>query len=163
GSKPITSKRLSTSSGSWADRYMARSTPEPPGPPGLTSSEPIRPVWSWLRTRTRDRWKLSAGSGGLQSWGTWTVAHSDPMPRAHLGAGAAARRAQRGGGTPPGGPVGAGTRDQRGMSAAVAVRRVGPDLDHPLPPQRLPGQVLLAGPPPDAAGHPLGTQLRGQG
>ena len=52
GSKPTTSKRRSTSVGSVSDSPTAASTPEPPGPPGLTTSEPIRFCWPASRTRT---------------------------------------------------------------------------------------------------------------
>ena len=42
GSKPTRSKRAFTSSGSSSTRKWTDSIPEPPGPPGLTKSEPIR-------------------------------------------------------------------------------------------------------------------------
>ena len=48
GSKPTMSKRLRRPSGSCPDSPAARtnSTPDPPGPPGFTSSEPMRSLGS---------------------------------------------------------------------------------------------------------------------
>ena len=54
GSNPTTSNRCSTCSGSVSARPIAVSAPEPPGPPGLTTSEPIRPVWPASTARTRN-------------------------------------------------------------------------------------------------------------
>src|SRR5918912_298877 len=57
------------------------STPDPPGPPGLTSSAWTGPVWWALCTRTSERWKVFAGSAWCQSWGTWIVAQLYAMSR----------------------------------------------------------------------------------
>ena len=57
GSKPTRSNRSSSCWLSAPTRPAARFTPEPPGPPGLTSSEPIRWLWESLRARTT---KMSA-------------------------------------------------------------------------------------------------------
>ena len=53
GSKPTTSKRRSTSSGSVSAWPIAASAPDPPGPPGLITSEPMRSVWPGCTARTR--------------------------------------------------------------------------------------------------------------
>ncbi len=55
GSKPTTSNRFSTSVGRLSPSPIAASAPEAPGPPGLTTSEPIRFCCPASRTRTRSR------------------------------------------------------------------------------------------------------------
>ena len=55
GSKPTTSNRFSTSVGRLSPSPTAASAPEPPGPPGLTTSEPIRFCCPASRTRIRNR------------------------------------------------------------------------------------------------------------
>src|SRR5947207_5449172 len=77
GSNPTTSKRRNTSVGNCCDRYTARSTPEPPGPPGSTSSEPIRLPWLVACTRSRAMSNVLPLSLAAQSCGTGTLAHSN--------------------------------------------------------------------------------------
>ena len=54
GSKPTRSNRWRTSVGMVSARLIAASAPEAPGPPGLTSSEPIRFVCPASTTLTRN-------------------------------------------------------------------------------------------------------------
>ena len=49
--------------------------PDDPGPPGLTSSEPIRWAWSSAGRRSRARLMVPADRS-VQSSGAVTVAHS---------------------------------------------------------------------------------------
>jgi hypothetical protein len=55
GSKPTRSNRARTSSGKSPDANRTKSTPEPPGPPGFTNSEPIRRFSSAAGRRIRKR------------------------------------------------------------------------------------------------------------
>jgi hypothetical protein len=70
GSRPTTSKRLSTSTGRVSADCTAESVAEMPGPPGLTSSDPIRPVCPASTARTRK--SCSVGPVG-SAWSTGTV------------------------------------------------------------------------------------------
>src|SRR3954451_25448134 len=54
--------------------------PEPPGPPGLISSEPIRSCWDCERTRIIEMPKVWPFFGLFQSSGTWTFAQSYAIP-----------------------------------------------------------------------------------
>jgi hypothetical protein len=50
-----------------------KSTPEPPGPPGFTSSEPsLSPVVAGWRTSANS---MDAAEGSVQSSGAFAVAH----------------------------------------------------------------------------------------
>ena len=59
GSKPTMSNRCSTSRGRVRARPIAASAPEAPGPPGLTTSEPIRSVCPAITTRTRNSGRVA--------------------------------------------------------------------------------------------------------
>lgn len=74
GSNPTTSNRRRISSLNWPEAKMARSTPEPPGPPGLSTSEPIRAAGSVAGRRASAR-AIRSPPGRLQSTGTESVAH----------------------------------------------------------------------------------------
>jgi hypothetical protein len=76
GSKPTMSKRCRMSSGSSRERYAASCTPDAPGPPGLTISEPIRRNWCWLRTRISATSNVLPSFLLLQSCGTDTEPQS---------------------------------------------------------------------------------------
>src|SRR3990170_2951890 len=87
GSKPTMSKRSVISSGSPPnaapnDRYTAVLMPEPPGPPGLTTSEPIRSPWRVERARSSATSNVPLPLGAAQSCGTATLVHSYRMPGA---------------------------------------------------------------------------------
>ncbi|CAB5041387.1 unannotated protein [freshwater metagenome] len=86
GSKETKSNALVSSEGKAAAAEVRNSRPDPPGPPGLMTSEPIRsdadPVDGW-----RMRASSVVGPEGLAgSMGTCSVAHSKPAAAARSSA-----------------------------------------------------------------------------
>ena len=53
GSKPMMSKRLRRRVGNGSRPSRTKSTPDPPGPPGLISSEPMRSLVGRRRSEER--------------------------------------------------------------------------------------------------------------
>ena len=76
GSNPIRSKRASTSSEKMLALPCTRSMPDAPGPPGLTSRDPIRDAGSLAGSRT-SAISIVSGPGLISSSGTRSVAHSN--------------------------------------------------------------------------------------
>jgi hypothetical protein len=59
GSNPTSWNSSRTPSGRVRASPMAASAPDPPGPPGLTSSEPVWSAWSPSVARTRNNGRVS--------------------------------------------------------------------------------------------------------
>src|SRR3954471_8661321 len=76
GSNPTMSKRPVISAGSPTERYAASSTPEAPGPPGLTTSEPIRFFWLVARARSSEMPNCLPSPGLAQFCGTPSLPQS---------------------------------------------------------------------------------------
>jgi len=75
GSKPTTSYAPSTAGLNTRFTESMKATPEPPGPPGFVTSEPMRLSWSAAGRRFTAR-EIVAPVGSLWSIGTSTRAHS---------------------------------------------------------------------------------------
>ena len=58
GSKPTRSNRLRIALGNWLAPSRTKSTPEPPGPPGLMTSEPMRCDRSVAGSRSSASWSV---------------------------------------------------------------------------------------------------------
>ncbi len=79
GSKPITSNRARTEAGRASGSARIMSTPDPPGPPGLTNRVPI--FFDRFLAGSLARAKAMVAPLGLdQSSGTRAVAHSSGAP-----------------------------------------------------------------------------------
>src|SRR5579875_1709593 len=161
GSKPTTSKRSRSDAGIIETASGRKSTPEAPGPPGLTSSEPIFRPDAGRRSMAISIVPLVGSSG---SRGTGTEAHWNPFGPAapshgaHLGATGAASRPAAAGDAEAAGAVGAVERrgttwvdehaaasTDKAASAAVVVRGC----------RLIPGGDYLAG---DARTRPGGVR-----
>ena len=79
-SQPTMSNRPAVSASRASPRPATMSTPESPGPPGLTNSDPIRCAGRLARWRITDR-VMDREPGWAQSKGTGTVAHSSCGPQ----------------------------------------------------------------------------------
>ena len=158
GSNPTTSKRASTSGVQivCAAPSLTSSTPEPPGPPGFTNSEPMRRAGS-LAGRRISASEMVGPPGSSWSSGTRAVAHSygapQPVQRSTGTARAAGRglgrhhrhpgRQQRRGTPPPASRLrlrAPHRSDHPTPRASTCVRPHGPDPDQPETPQRGPGE-----------------------
>ena len=138
GSKPTRSNRRVTSTGMAEASCTAVSTPEAPGPPGLTTTEPIRSAARWAVecTRTSEMSNVlpSLGTAPVavaQSWGTATVAQENSTlagTRSRISLASSGQERHRASGTSP--PLLLGAADVAPLPEVGETQRVA-GVTHP--------------------------------